>query len=316
MQKKTIATKGGAQKKKKGKSRQNVHDAFFRKFFREKIFAVDLFRYALPPEQFGLFAWESLRTEETACFDHLGNEKRADLVFSVKLKKNRKPANLVILLEHKSYNDARLMQQVLEYQVALYAKYGRPVIPIVVQQGSKKNKKSLRFQDSLKEMTPTLRKYFGGAVLDFVCYPVDIHAIDWNDGNLTAGPIFYIMSKIRRMGLRGFWEFIRLCKKIGNKRMLERLLKEGSAYLNRYNPEKYSWKNQERVYNEVLDEGEKIMKRMTFGEEMAKEEGREHERKENALRMLAKNESIAKICEYTNLTAEEVKELRNEKKAA
>ena len=62
--------------------------------------AIDIFRAALPPVQFNLFAWESLRPEETSYFDHEGNEKRADLVFTVKLKKNRKAANPVMLLDN------------------------------------------------------------------------------------------------------------------------------------------------------------------------------------------------------------------------
>ena len=116
----------------RNKKKKNIHDAFVRRFFRDKRFAIDIFLKALSPAQFALFAWESLKPEETSYFDHEGNEKKADLVFSVKLKKNRKPANLVILIEHKSYQDSRMMQQILEYLTVLSAKYKRPVIPIVL----------------------------------------------------------------------------------------------------------------------------------------------------------------------------------------
>ena len=102
---------------------------------------------------------ESLKPEETAHFNHRGDEKKADLVFSVKLKKNRKSANLVMLLEHKSYNDTQLMQQILEYQTILYSKHKRLVIPILVAQGPENLKKRLHFQDFLKELTPTVRKH-------------------------------------------------------------------------------------------------------------------------------------------------------------
>ena len=53
-------------------NKKNIHDAFFRKFFSDKKFAVDIFRVALPPVQFNLFAWESLKPEETSYFDHEG----------------------------------------------------------------------------------------------------------------------------------------------------------------------------------------------------------------------------------------------------
>ena len=92
------------------------------------------------------------------------DEKKADLVFTVKLKKNRKAANLVMLLEHKSYNEHK-----------------KPVIPIIVHQGSKELKKRPRFQDTLKDMTPTVRKHFGEIALNFTCLPVDIQRLNRKD---------------------------------------------------------------------------------------------------------------------------------------
>ena len=105
---------------------------------------------------------------------------------------------------------------------------------------------------------------------DFTCFPVDIQSIDWDDDNFTASPIFYIMLKIRKMGLPGIEKFTRLCKKIGNKRTPEELLKEG----------------------------------------------RQEKDRENALKMLKKGIDIATVCECTDLSREEVEELRNGTKAA
>ena len=57
------------------------------------------------------------------------------------------------------------------------------------------------------------------------------------------------------------------------------------------------------------------MKRVTFGQQMAREEGREERNKEIALQMLEKGEGIAKICEYTGLSEKQVKELMPQKAA-
>ena len=294
-------------------SKKNIYDAFFRRFFSEKRFAIDIFRVALPPAAFDLFAWESLKSEETSYFDHEGNEKRADLVFAVRLKRNRKAASLVILLEHKSYDDPRVMQQILEYQTVLYAKHKKPVIPIVVHQGSKRLKRRLCFQDTLKDMTPTVRKHFGEIALNFTCLPVDIQRLDWNDEGLTAGPVFYMMAQIKRMGFRTFEEFARRCKGVGNKSLRYALLKEGAGYFNRCDPKKFTWDWMGRVVTETIDEGDKIMRRMTFSQEMAKEDGREEgekkKQKEVALQMLEDGEGIAKICKYTGLTEKQVESL-------
>ena len=122
------------------------------------------------------------------------------------------------------------------------------------------------------------------------------------------------------MGLPGIEKFTRLCKKIGSKRTREELLKEGSSYLNRYNPEKFSREIIGKVFNEVLEEGDEVMKRVSFLEEMAREDGlekgREEERKKNALKMLEKGIDIATICECTELSKSEVEALKTEKKAA
>ena len=296
-------------------NKKNIHDAFFRKFFSDKKFAVDIFRVALPPVQFNLFAWESLKSEETSYFDHEGNEKKADLVFTVKLKKNRKAANLVMLLEHKSYNDVRVMQQILEYQTVLYAKHKKPVIPIIVHQGSKELKKRPRFQDTLKDMTPTVRRHFGEIALNFTCLPVDIQRLNWKDGNLTAGPIFYMMAQIRRMSSKTLEEFARLCEGVKNRRIQQILVNEGSDYLNLCDPKKFSWGRIREVLTGTLSEGETIMKRMTFSQERAKEEGREERNKEIALQMLEKDMDIATICECTGLTEKQVKALMPQKAA-
>ena len=210
-----------------------------------------------------------------------------------------------------------MMQQILEYQTVLYAKHKKPVIPIVVHQGAKKLKKSLQFQDTLRDMTPTVRRHFGGIALNFTCLPVDIQRLDWKDRDLTAGPIFYIMSQARRMSLRTLGEFARLCKRIGNRRIRDVLLDEGLGYFNRCDPEKFSWGRMGEVITKNFDEGDKIMRKMTFGQEMAREDGREEGRergreerdKEIALQMLEKGMDTATICECTGLTEKQVESL-------
>ena len=69
--------------------------------------------------------------------------------------------------------------------------------------------------------------------------------------------------------------------------------------------------------------GDDIMKRVTFGQQMAREdgikegreEGREERNKEIALQMLEKDMDIATICECTGLTEKQVKELMPQKAA-
>ena len=198
----------------------------------------------------------------------------------------------------------------------MYAKHQKPVIPIVVHQGAKKLKKRLCFQDTLKDMTPTVRRHFGKIVLNFTCLPVDIQRLNWKGEDLTAGPIFYIMAQIRRMSIRTLEEFARLCEGVKNRRIQQILVNEGSDYLNLCDPKKFSWDRIREVLTGTLSEGETIMKRMTFSQERAKEEGREEGREEVALLMLAEGMDIATICKCTKLTREEIEALKVEKQAA
>ena len=139
--------------------------------------------------------------------------------------------------------------------------------------------------------------------------PVDIQRLNWKGEDLTAGPIFYIMAQIRRMSIRTLEEFARLCEGVKNRRIQQILVNEGSDYLNLCDPKKFSWDRIREVLTGTLSEGETIMKRMTFSQERAKEEGWEEGREAVALLMLEKGEGIAKICEYTGLTEKQVRAL-------
>ena len=102
----------------------------------------------------------------------------ADLVFSVKTKRSGKTADIVLLVKHKSYGDDGHLQQVLEYQTALYAKRKNPIIPILIYQGGDKARKpTLSFRDSLDGMTKTFGEEFGDNILGFSCLLLDLRKL-------------------------------------------------------------------------------------------------------------------------------------------
>ena len=274
--------------------RTNVHDAFFRNAFSHKRLAIDIFRKVFTPTQFSLFAWGTLKTSTNNFFDRRSKEKRTDLIFSVKLKESRKPANIVLLLEHKSYKDNHALQQVLEYQTAMYAAPGRnPIIPIIIRQGGPEDwSVPLRFRDTLN-MTPTLRKHFAKNVLDFTCLYLDLQNLHRNDKNLTSYPILYIMAHARKMGRRVLQEFIECCRHIKNSQMRQMLLEKGYDYVHNINNKKYTWDWISKFESEILNEGDRIMPYMKLSLEKEREEGREEGREKGRKKAEKKAEKRA-----------------------
>ena len=82
----------------------NHHDMFFKSFYSDPIFALELFQLIFNKEELKACDWKNLRVEKDSLED-----KRADLVFSVPLKAQPKTTiKIFILLEHKSYYDPEL----------------------------------------------------------------------------------------------------------------------------------------------------------------------------------------------------------------
>ena len=139
-----------------------VHDLLFKEVYVHKKYSLDIFKLIFSPLEFELFDWETLEPKRSMFVDKGGREKRADLIFSVKLKdssKEKKEQNvqIIFLLEHKSQNSKNLCHQMLGYQAGVYSscEYKHPIIPILVYHGKKKTlKMPLSFQDSLKDFNP------------------------------------------------------------------------------------------------------------------------------------------------------------------
>ena len=155
------------------KKQANLHDRFFKRFYSEPDFAIELCKLALSETEFAACDWSTLKAEKDSLKD-----KQADLVFTVSLKK-RKNAKILIclLLEHKSAYDKRVFQQNLSYQTLLYERKFEhivAVIPILFYHGKIPWKWPVSFQKGFfgkffKEIPPAFRK----SMLDFKMKVVD-----------------------------------------------------------------------------------------------------------------------------------------------
>ena len=304
----------------------NVHDNFFKQEIEsDRDFTLYIFRKVFTPATFRLFDWKTLKSEATAYIDPKSRPKMADFVFSVRLKGSRKNASIVFLLEHKTGRPRNFLQQMHEYQAAIYAKRKTPILPILIYQGPDKRwRGGLQFQDSLEDMTKTVRQRFRRDVLNFNCRFLNMQDIStWSKKDLKINPILYMMTNIWRLDARGkiYGKFAELCKKVKDGETRAILMDKIWAYIHRFNPKKYTPAWLDKMEEKYFDKGDREMK-MRMSEIMAEKaerkgekRGREEGRQEIALQMLEEGESIAKICKYTGLTEEQVQALVPEKVA-
>ena len=268
------------------KKKFNYHDILFKDIFEDKKYCLDILRLVFTPTEFGLFSWKTLKSEATFFLDEEWKERRADLVFSAKLR-NGKSAKIVLLLEHKSYQDTSLLKQLLEYQARIYTRKKKTecidvaVIPIVVYHGREKRWKGpLRFQDSIQGLSPDLRRHFGENILDFKCRLFNLQNMDsWRKKNLTTAPILFTMASIWRVKEESVAEVFQLAKKL-NWKEREELLKKAATYINHCN-KKFTLKRLQKIEARVIKNGEdRIMPAVKSILDVAREEMREEAREE------------------------------------
>ena len=132
------------------KKASSPHDKFFKRFYSQPKFAVELFQLIFSQKELSAYDWKNLKSE-----NNILKNKIADLIFSVPLKQNPKiKFKIFILLEHKSHYDPHLFTQLLHYQILLHEKTIRetrqpmPIIPVLFYHGRKPWNWSLSFQDT------------------------------------------------------------------------------------------------------------------------------------------------------------------------
>ena len=288
-----------------------LHDHFFKEVFSRREYCLDIFKLVLTPAQFKLFDWTTLRSEVTISVDKEWREKRADLVFSARLKDKKTPVKIIFIIEHKAGQDPNLLLQLLKYQVDRYLEESTPIIPILVYHGQQKKwRTSLNFHESLK-LAPPLKRTFGKNILDFTCKLLNVHDIP-RGKPLKTGPIFYIMGSIWKV--RG--ETLEQLFKIGsrlNNRDREALLKRAVDYARTYN-RSLTWQIIRDIEEQTVPKEKRIMPPLKISLDLATEEGMQKGlkkgRKEVARKMLKDGLKQDTISRYTGLTKKELAKLK------
>ena len=313
-----------------------AHDIFFKEVYSNTRYCLDIFKLVLTPSEFALFDWTSLKSEISSFIDSEQQEKRMDLTFSVNLKRSKKAARILFLLEHKSYQDSGLLLQVLEYQTGIYRHLSGPVIPILVYHGKEKKwRGSLNFQDSLVGMTPGIRRKFKKNILDFTCRLLNIQELnlDREAKELVTTLVLLILQQIWRLDAGVMKKFFLLGTHLKERERIDLMMK-GINYVRQFDPS-FSWKRLKEIEKKSIKrEEDRIMfslqdnikearaegmekgiqkgmeKGREEGREKGREEGREEERRKLALSMLKDGLNGELIEKHTGLSQKEIEGLR------
>ena len=304
-----------------------IHDAFFKEIYSQTRYCLDIFRLIFTPKQFALFDWDTLKSEATVAVDDKWKETRADLVFSVKLKRIKKPVRIIFLLEHKSHQNPKLLKQLLTYQVNRYLKEDCPIIPILVYHGREKAwRAALSFQKSLVGLTPEIEREFGQNILNFTCKLLNIQNIDVQRGKariLTSRPILYIMRHVWQVDAKVLAQLF----KIGEKLTAEErdvLIKRSIDYARGYN-RSFTWQVVERIEQDTIKSEEKkimpvlksfldeaVEEGLKKGRQKGRQEGRQKGRQEVALKLIKSGVDLKTVLDCTGLSEKELAQLRKQ----
>ena len=171
------------------------HDQFFQDVYKNPQYARELLQLVFSPQDLARFDLQTLASEKPG---------RADLVFSIKLKDSSKSAKIILLLEHKSFQNRNVLQQLLYYQTTLYADHETPIIPIVVYHGKKQWKIPHQFHQGFEQLPSALfGEHLANKVLNFSYLLLDLSQVDeeklW-DKRLTSSVVLYILKRIWFLG--------------------------------------------------------------------------------------------------------------------
>ena len=315
--------------KKQVKKISSPHDRFFKRFYSQPKFAIELFQLIFSQKELSAYDWENLKSE-----NNILKNKIADLVFSVPLKINPKiNLKIFILLEHKSHYDPHLFTQLLHYQTLLHEKTIRetgqpmPIIPILFYHGRRPWNWSLSFQGtyfSFSEIPIESKKN----MLNYSLKLLDTHDVKvqriFKNKNFRSRGALSLLSRIWTLKLEvsELKKVLTLFSDFSGKE--DDLILNAVDYLRSVlGMSQELW---EQVETESMEEGilnkggymdiredirqEAKMEGIQEGIRRGKKEGRQEGKKEIILNMLKNKIDISIISKVTGLSKEEIDKIK------
>jgi len=145
----------------------NPHDLFFKRIFSDIRIARDFLWNYLPQEAVEIVDLDYLTPEKSSYVDENLKESLSDMLYKTKIK--GQDGYIYILFEHKSYNDPRVLLQLLKYILSIWEeKYNIKtnklpiIIPLVIYNGENKwniETKLINLIEGIEELPEIMKQY-------------------------------------------------------------------------------------------------------------------------------------------------------------
>ncbi len=302
----------------------NIHIDFFSEQFETKAQAGSLLRLAFEPAQLALFDLDTLRLEPkrwTRLKDSdAPNSQEADLLLSVRLKEGAR-VTVSIIIEHKSEDDHRLMEQLLLYQKNCFERRAPAVIPIALYHGRTKGFPRYRsfqhYQQEKLKVPAGLIGRFSRNMIEFQPVVIDLTDED-TFRSLTALPLsaqvpLSIMGRVWTADRKTIANAAEQCAPLPEIQRMA-LVRQCAIYLSAVRRE-YKIGDLMRYVNEQLP-GDSAMQELAKEWNWVKrpdivEEGKEIKALEVAEKLLQEGMSAQKISSITGLDVRQINVLPN-----
>ena len=321
-------------------SKGHPHDLFFRRLFSGTKEIVALLETILPPSILDILDISTLKVENSVSVRSL--EIRVDLILSVKLKRSHKEAKILFIVDHKSWPDRTVIQQLLKYQLTMMeghyddkkGDFLSPVLTIIFYHGHKKWKPVFSLHEDWVSKGIFSKEDLGGIsqyLINFTPYFFNLSEFDIeNKAIKRIRPILHAFHQIwflnklksleeKKAGLHKILSSAKKDLQGEEKEYIINVLLGIRNYLLQYNPELG-----EGLLDEVSQEieGENIMKELdlTVAEIVQKncqewkqegmQKGRQEGIKEVVLKFLNADMSIEKISSITGFSKEKIRKFQ------
>ena len=337
-----LGSKAKGKSKVRGKSKKTrfSHDRLFKLFYSDPRLTVELLYLIFSKEELKEYDLSRLKIEK----DTFGDQK-ADLVFSLPLKATpRMKLKFFILLEHKSFYDEKLFNQLLAYQFAMrkhiikQVGYPQPIIPIVFYHGREpfKWKKTLQEED-FKEFFSKIPVESRKSMLNYKPKIINTHNPEvqkiYKDKKLRGygvikllSDIWSIRSKPTALKIKDvrveFEDMLRGATEEERKEIKLRFsgyVEENAKLDSKIWEEVEVLLKKEGITNKeggkTMESAKEIIKQQGIEEgiERGIYKGRSEERQAVILNMLKEKADLSFISKVTGLSEEEIKKLKNGK---
>ncbi|HOO33988.1 MAG TPA: Rpn family recombination-promoting nuclease/putative transposase [Thermotogota bacterium] len=302
--------------KEKSNINKHPHDAFFKGTFSKKEIAKDFLKNYLPPDVVTHINLDTLTNQKGEYIDKKLKKDFSDLLYQVEIDGHE--GYVYILFEHKSYEDQKVIFQLLRYMCRIWEeKYNTKtkkvpvIIPIVIYHGKKVWNLETRLWKyilDIEHMPNSIRQMI--PEFEYKAYDYSPDSKLEIRGRVILQAVLNILKAIKENGRRklldGFIEFVKLIENEADIQLANEIFELGLSYV--MNAERDI--TEEELIRASLERGDVVQSLAQRLVNKGRQEGQLKEKNKIAVEMIREGLSLETIRRITKLPMEIIQELK------